>query len=160
MGNPQGTDTSRGDDHAARISELTKALRKDPARCPNCGGGNIGRIEKKFISVSGERKCRDCGCLWSPGWSKLAGLAACLLGLALGITCVVATPYLGWQIYSGRYFAGDLHPPSTLLKIRVYLGPVFGAIGAVVFLGFGIKGLRVLLGRRGQPEVLEPGERA
>ena len=141
-----------------RKRELTEILRASPLQCPACGGTNILKIERLTFSVSGERRCERCGCVWSPGWNKAWAVVACLVAFPLGVTCLCGFPWLVKTLIAGEYEYCLRWYNSWLPRFTwPYLDLLIMLFGVFLFLGFTWRGVRVLLGRAGRPRVLDVG---
>ncbi len=138
--------------------ELTEILRASPRQCPACGGTNIRKIERLTFSVSGERKCEDCGCVWSPGWNKGWAAVACLVTFPLGVISVCWFPWLAKAVIAGEYeYTLRWYNASLPRFTWPYVDLLAALFGVFLFLGFTWCGVRVLLGRAGRPCVLDVG---
>ena len=135
------------DEHLAE--GYNRALRQDPNVCPNCGGTSIISVNARaFLTVSGDRECRDCSCRWSPGWGKLTAVAMLLPGLP-GLAIILMGFRDAYSLFVER---GEM---SILRALTLSLGSLGIGIAMLSCCWFAIG---VLRGRCGHPAVQECGD--
>ena len=120
----------------ARLPILTERIKADKNHCPNCYGTNFIRTGRH---LSLEHRCRDCGCIWTSGPSRLGGVAR-ILGGALALALPVSYPIICGTEGLSRGWGWSL---------------VFG-VGAF-FTGLGT-GLRATLGLGGKRRIIKCGD--
>jgi hypothetical protein len=128
--------------------ELESRLRKDPRSCPNCGGRHIETVAtpKNEVTVSGNRRCRDCGCRWRPRMPRWGGYVLLVFGLSLAAAIVC---FLGWALSRdswGSLFRSDMIGFAGLTLMSIPM------LSLTICYGWG-----VIRGTRGAAKIQESG---
>lgn len=51
-------------------NQLESNIEREPSVCPNCLSTNLARVGTREFTVYGNKKCRQCRCLWTPAWPR------------------------------------------------------------------------------------------
>jgi len=120
------------------LLEYQKRVALNPKECPNCRSHDVRIVKATGFTVSGDRKCSACSCVWTPAWGWASALVAVLVFVPVG-ALLIAGAVLPILTAGGSELVGA--------------GSVFaGAIG-LMLLAFGGYGFGVLLGRCGKAKV-------
>jgi hypothetical protein len=118
-------------------------LRENPRACPHCGSRELLHVKPRRYAAFDDRRCKACGCQWTPAWPKAAALAL----LAAILAEVGGSGYLVWMFTLGEFsswkYAAEIAAGCGVLTL-VALGTLRHPLRFA---------LRVLEGRAGGPWV-------
>ncbi len=126
--------------------QLELALAREPHVCPKCLGTDLARVGTRDFTVYGNRKCRQCGCLWTPAWPKWAGAVVLVFGL------MFILPFLFLPVWAIHHWLQGA--PDDLPYGPYGAEGVLGLPGGILFAWFG---LGILRGTHGRVTVHEVG---
>jgi len=92
-------------------------LRENPRACPHCGSRELLKVKPKHFAMFDDRRCKACGCQWTPVWPKAAAFALMVLFAAE----VGGSGYLVWLFTLGEFatwtFARELAAGFGILTL-------------------------------------------
>ncbi len=140
-------------DDRERLAELTKRLRANPRRCPNCGGRSIRRLDAWAIVV-GRRRCRNCRCLWEPPWSRSTAVTGIVVAAFGVLASVVGIAHLLRGL-----LGSDAATQSVVRLAHGYtlIDPFIAPFLLVLTIYAVFQCAQVLRGVKGQGKVIESG---
>ncbi|MBI5723449.1 MAG: hypothetical protein HZA50_05785 [Planctomycetes bacterium] len=125
--------------------EYFARLKKNPRKCPHCGGMNLAVLKGNAEDISGVMrmvKCMDCTCTWRPAIDSLGAFVIGLILIIAGLACLVFQIIL-WDA------------PFEDFPIRIFHSGMI--VGFLVLIGGGIRTLMVSSGKQAQAAIIAVG---
>lgn len=119
------------------------------ATCPDCGSSTTKSAGTSTFQFVSNKKCKDCGAVWTPPCPLWGAVIAIILG---GAGCLV-----GLAIVPAS-FIGHVNGQLTLrFGGESFLGALVGLAIAAVGFGMARYGVGATRGTRGQLKLITPG---
>jgi len=140
-----------------KTDQYRQALRKSRRQCPNCGGSRVVWDDSLVIPTMSKRRCKDCGCKWSPIWSAKEVWFTIICGAMFLVTGLCFVVYTIYELSTGHFeyvmrWYNFFFPKKAWPYVRIALligGMVLGA--CMVWRGMVWRGVMCLRKYRSVP---------